>query len=178
MKDKLAQVRKRASYYEWQQAIRFLGGNPSRAEILKFIHSTLNGHSAYGSITKADYSQESLELAMSDSTKVTCRSCGWTGTQQDCNFGHDDFYCPNCGRENLDTLEFGCQSKLEMALLDKAKCGLKDGELPGEGEACENCRLNREVHEYEEHPTFCELLQEVEEKYASYPVPLHSMSPV
>lgn len=32
---------------------------------------------------------------------VRCTSCGWKGEQGDCQFGHDDFYCPSCGKEAL-----------------------------------------------------------------------------
>jgi hypothetical protein len=30
---------------------------------------------------------------------VSCSVCNWTGKLSDCNFGHDDYYCPNCGKE-------------------------------------------------------------------------------
>ncbi len=39
------------------------------------------------------------------STKVKCLVCGWGGIQGDCKFGHDDFYCPQCGKEALETVE-------------------------------------------------------------------------
>ena len=38
-------------------------------------------------------------------TKVTCGNYGWSGTQADCGFGHDDFYCPQCGKEALTVRE-------------------------------------------------------------------------
>lgn len=34
--------------------------------------------------------------------KAICRSCGWEGKQGDCGFGHNDFYCPHCGKENIE----------------------------------------------------------------------------
>jgi hypothetical protein len=31
--------------------------------------------------------------------QVRCSFCAWVGKLSDCNFGHDDYYCPNCGKE-------------------------------------------------------------------------------
>jgi len=36
---------------------------------------------------------------------VKCLSCGWTGSTKDCQFGHNDFYCPECGKENLEEVK-------------------------------------------------------------------------
>ena len=44
---------------------------------------------------------------------------------------------------------------LTRAVVDKFGCKGK----------CEGCPLNTPVNEWEEHPTFCELLTEVDEKY-------------
>lgn len=30
-----------------------------------------------------------------------CSECGWNGALLGCQFGHDDFYCPNCGKEAI-----------------------------------------------------------------------------
>lgn len=35
------------------------------------------------------------------STERICSNCGWEGTEVDCNFGHNDFYCPKCREETL-----------------------------------------------------------------------------
>tara|TARA_Y100000310_G_scaffold154415_1_gene153971 strand:+ start:2910 stop:3443 length:534 start_codon:yes stop_codon:yes gene_type:complete len=32
---------------------------------------------------------------------VRCMECGWRGSTKDCEFGHNDFYCPDCGKEAL-----------------------------------------------------------------------------
>ena len=32
----------------------------------------------------------------------TCTVCGWKGTQEECGFGHDDYYCPICLKETLN----------------------------------------------------------------------------
>ena len=66
MRDLLNQVRGRQSYQEWQDALKFLDNKPTKEEIMKYIHNLLNNHSAYGSITKANYSQESLDLVLRD----------------------------------------------------------------------------------------------------------------
>lgn len=34
-------------------------------------------------------------------TKVKCEKCHWEGTYRQCNFGHDDYYCPYCLVESL-----------------------------------------------------------------------------
>lgn len=34
-------------------------------------------------------------------TKVKCEKCHWEGTYRQCNFGHDDYYCPSCLVESL-----------------------------------------------------------------------------
>ena len=31
--------------------------------------------------------------------QVTCVYCRWIGSLADCGFGHDDHYCPCCGKE-------------------------------------------------------------------------------
>lgn len=31
--------------------------------------------------------------------RVYCTQCLWTGLRSECGFGHDDFYCPSCGKE-------------------------------------------------------------------------------
>ncbi len=46
---------------------------------------------------------------------------------------------------------------LTRAVVDKFSC---DGK-------CKGCSLNTPVNEWEEHPTFCELLTEVDEKYTA-----------
>jgi len=46
---------------------------------------------------------------------------------------------------------------LTRAIVDKFSCKGK----------CEGCPLNKPVNEWEEHPTFCELLTEVDEKYTA-----------
>jgi len=66
---------------------------------------------------------------------------------------------------------------LKKAIEDWEKCGLKDEEIPGEGEACKTCPLNKPTWERQEHPTFCENLNAVDCMYASYPEPQHSMAP-
>jgi predicted RNA-binding Zn-ribbon protein involved in translation (DUF1610 family) len=105
LKDQNKQIRKRQSYQEWQRASQFLDGRPLKRDILKYMHGLLNGHSAYGSITKADFSSESLNLVLRETTKVSCSECDWAGTEADCGFGHNDFYCPNCGKESLVRFE-------------------------------------------------------------------------
>jgi hypothetical protein len=50
----------------WLGLSKFLDGKLSKQEIMMRMHSLLNGASAYGSITKAEYSRESLELVMQD----------------------------------------------------------------------------------------------------------------
>ena len=32
---------------------------------------------------------------------VRCTECGWEGQRKDCGFGHNDFYCPLCGKESI-----------------------------------------------------------------------------
>lgn len=101
----LGKIRNRQSYREWQTALKFLDGEPTKVEILRFMDGLLNGHSAYGSISKACYSRESLDQMLRDNTKVLCKTCGWSGVQSDCGFGHDDFYCPECGKESIEAEE-------------------------------------------------------------------------
>ena len=60
------QIRKRASFQMWLNASKFLDGKPSKREIIVFMHGLLNGKDAYGSITNANYSRESLELVLRD----------------------------------------------------------------------------------------------------------------
>jgi predicted RNA-binding Zn-ribbon protein involved in translation (DUF1610 family) len=40
----------------------------------------------------------SIQVRESDQ-KVWCSVCEWVGKLSDCNFGHDDYFCPNCGKE-------------------------------------------------------------------------------
>ncbi len=44
-------------------------------------------------------------------------------------------------------------------------CPLPDGDLPGESPVCRECRLNRPAYEHCEHPTYCELLADIENSY-------------
>ena len=37
----------------------------------------------------------------------TCGECGWSGFEGDCDFGHDDFYCPKCKQESLKLEKIG-----------------------------------------------------------------------
>ena len=37
----------------------------------------------------------------------TCTECGWSGFEGDCDFGHNDFYCPKCRREALKLEKIG-----------------------------------------------------------------------
>ena len=37
----------------------------------------------------------------------TCGECGWGGFEGDCDFGHDDFYCPKCKQESLKLEKIG-----------------------------------------------------------------------
>ena len=34
-------------------------------------------------------------------TRRRCTACGWQGNEGQCHFGHNDFYCPACGKESL-----------------------------------------------------------------------------
>lgn len=52
-------------------------------------------------------------------------------------------------------------SYLEGALYWWRRCGLKDGEARNEGEDCAGCPLRSPAHEWEEHPTWCDLLNEI-----------------
>jgi len=36
---------------------------------------------------------------------VKCTECGWEGSTKDCSFGHNDFYCPECGKESLEEVK-------------------------------------------------------------------------
>lgn len=54
---------------------------------------------------------------------------------------------------------------LEDIVKEYRKCALKDGEMPGEAECCRSCPLNREIYEYSEHPTFCEELTQIENRF-------------
>ena len=54
---------------------------------------------------------------------------------------------------------------LEEMVEKYRECKLQDGELPGEAGCCRDCPLNREIYEYSEHPTFCEELTDIENRY-------------
>ena len=49
---------------------------------------------------------EKLVLSDIERYSARCTECGWEGVRGDCNFGHDDVYCPQCGRESIETAEF------------------------------------------------------------------------
>lgn len=66
MKNHDGQIRKRQSYRLWLEVSKFLDGKPSKQEIMGFMHGLLNGCSTYGSMTRAEYSRESLELVLQD----------------------------------------------------------------------------------------------------------------
>ena len=38
-------------------------------------------------------------------TKVRCSKCDWKGTNRECGFGHDDFYCPICLTQSLEVIK-------------------------------------------------------------------------
>ena len=38
---------------------------------------------------------------------VECSVCGWHGSTLVCSFGHNDFYCPECGKESLESTNPG-----------------------------------------------------------------------
>jgi hypothetical protein len=48
-------------------------------------------------------------------------------------------------------------------------CALSEHGTPGEDVACQSCPLNKPVHEYEEHPTYCEDLAEMDVQYDALP---------
>jgi hypothetical protein len=66
MADQNGRIRKRQSYRMWLGVSKFLNGKPRKREIMGFMHGLLNGASAYGSMTNAGYSKESLELVLQD----------------------------------------------------------------------------------------------------------------
>jgi len=41
------------------------------------------------------------ELIKEQQTTRKCSECGWEGKESDCQFGHNDFYCPSCCKEAL-----------------------------------------------------------------------------
>jgi hypothetical protein len=64
------QIRKRVWYERWMRYLRDLREKDVPEdfipEIGRYTHRMLNEVSAYGSISKADYAQESLEMAIVD----------------------------------------------------------------------------------------------------------------
>ena len=40
------------------------------------------------------------------SQEAKCRECGWEGKLRECGFGHNEHYCPGCGKETLNVAEF------------------------------------------------------------------------
>lgn len=71
--------------------------------------------------------KERIIAAYNDMAKAKCRVCGWEGTQGDCGFGHQDFYCPSCGQEAVDIAEpeYIHPDKLAEALREKTYLGGK-----------------------------------------------------
>jgi len=37
-------------------------------------------------------------------TTRKCSNCGWEGKESECQFGHNDFYCPSCCQEALEVV--------------------------------------------------------------------------
>jgi len=66
--------------------------------------------------------------------RVRCFKCGWEGTQSECGFGHDDFYCPVCCVESLKEID-PYQEYLEA--------GVMPGNLEPEGDICPECGEDR-----------------------------------
>ena len=87
-------LRKRLSYEEWMILSLWLDGEPSKEDILRRMHHLLNDHNAYGSITKADYSDESLDVAMADVANIAIQLLP-------CPDEAPLTSCPHCGREYL-----------------------------------------------------------------------------
>jgi len=85
-------TRKRSSYDEWLILSLWLDGKPSKKDILRRMHHLLNDHNGYGSMTKAAYSDESLDLAMEDSAKIATQMLP-------CPDEAPLTECPHCGRE-------------------------------------------------------------------------------
>jgi len=90
--ERMKAVRKRASYDEWLVISLWLDGKPSKEDILRRMHHLLNDHNGYGSMTKAGYSDESLDVAMADSAKVAIQMLP-------CPDEAPLTSCPHCGRE-------------------------------------------------------------------------------
>jgi RNA polymerase subunit RPABC4/transcription elongation factor Spt4 len=68
-------------------------------------------------------------------THVTCGICGWRGTQADCSFGHDDFYCPKCGKESLTAVPAGRCMNQPVPSKFCPRCGVAFAIHEGDG-AC------------------------------------------
>lgn len=50
-----------------------------------------------------------MTYVIPEDAKVYCKVCGWTGLRKECGFGHNDFFCPECGMESIretEKLEF------------------------------------------------------------------------
>ena len=59
------------------------------------------------------------ENAKPDLPKV-CTYCDWEGSTLECNFGHDDFYCPSCGYEALaDSMTTEDAEELKQAIRER-----------------------------------------------------------
>jgi len=66
-------VRTRSTYKFWQDLLDFLNTNPTKAEILRKIHSIIDERRGFASETNSRVSQESLELVIKDNQ---CPKCG------------------------------------------------------------------------------------------------------
>ena len=76
------------------------------SDLEKFINNGGAEQNTLGRKLNANQEQVAVSAPPSPNlTKVKCRECGWVDIQGNCKFGHNDFYCPNCGKETIEVVE-------------------------------------------------------------------------
>ena len=59
-------IKSRSSYKKFKEISKFFDSNPSKEDILKKVHSIIDGYSGFGSQKNSDAAFESIELIISE----------------------------------------------------------------------------------------------------------------